>query len=127
MKCVIRKGDENILAVTNRDIVAVEALYLILCYKNYTRVKAKDKEEAVNETDAWVPSMQYRWQRSSQCLAEFQRFDLDAVFEKKNPLHIAMLLSRFLSHLADELHSGCIYVTYSNRHCEGLCHLYTAY
>jgi len=43
MKCVIRKGDEKILAVTNRDIVAVEALYLILCYKNYTRAKAKDK------------------------------------------------------------------------------------
>lgn len=36
-KCATQKGDENILAVTSRDIVAAEAHYHISCYKNYMR------------------------------------------------------------------------------------------
>ena len=38
-KCAILKGDEKILALTNRDIVAAEALYHCSCYKIYTKVK----------------------------------------------------------------------------------------
>ena len=44
-ECAIHKGDENIIAVTSRDIVAAEAHYHLSCYKNYTRVKIKDTGE----------------------------------------------------------------------------------
>ena len=37
-------GDEKILALTSRDIVAAEAQYHASCYKNYTRAKMKDQE-----------------------------------------------------------------------------------
>jgi len=55
-ECAIQKGDENILAVTSRDIVAAEAHHNVSCYNNYTRVKkieheCKDKNEKENETD----------------------------------------------------------------------------
>ena len=42
--CAIQKGDEKILAVTSRDIVAAEAHYHISCYKNYTRDSTKTSE-----------------------------------------------------------------------------------
>ena len=55
-KCAIQKGDEKILAVTSRDIVAAEAHYHVSCYKNYTRdgtkiPEYKDKINKVNEKD----------------------------------------------------------------------------
>ena len=43
-KCAIQKGDERILAVTSRDIVAAEAHYHVSCYKNYKRDGAKIPE-----------------------------------------------------------------------------------
>ena len=43
-ECAIRKGDEKILAVTSRHIVAAEAHYHHSCYKNYTRIKTKECE-----------------------------------------------------------------------------------
>ena len=55
-KCATQKGDENILAVTSRDIVAAEAHYHISCYKNYTRDSTKtpeykDESNEENETE----------------------------------------------------------------------------
>ena len=41
-ECATQKGDENILAVTSRDIVAAEAHYHVSCYKDYTRIKKKE-------------------------------------------------------------------------------------
>lgn len=53
-ECAVQKGDEKILAVTSRDIVAAEAHYHRSCYKNYTRVKTKEHEhegKGENESD----------------------------------------------------------------------------
>ena len=49
--CAIQKGDEKILAVTSRDIVAAEAHYHISCYRNYTRdsTKTSENKEKGNE------------------------------------------------------------------------------
>ena len=43
-KCATLKGDEKILALTSRDIVAAEAHYHCSCYKIYTKVKIKERE-----------------------------------------------------------------------------------
>lgn len=40
-KCAIQRGDDKIIAITSRDIVAAEAHYHVSCYKNYTRDVAK--------------------------------------------------------------------------------------
>lgn len=50
-ECATRKGDDKILAVTSRDIVAAEAHYHISCYKDYTRIIKKDKGHNDEETD----------------------------------------------------------------------------
>ena len=42
-ECATLKGDEKILAVTSRDIVAAEAHYHFSCYRNYTRGSSEDK------------------------------------------------------------------------------------
>ncbi len=48
-KFAIQKGDEHIIAVTSRDIVAAEAHYHTSCYKNYTRnIKNKTESEKGN-------------------------------------------------------------------------------
>lgn len=51
----MQKGDETILRVTSRDIVAAEAHYHVSCYKNYTRGNTskpeyEDKSEKENDT-----------------------------------------------------------------------------
>ena len=43
-ECATQKGDENIPAVTSRDLVAAEAKYHVSCYKNYIRVKKVEHE-----------------------------------------------------------------------------------
>ena len=50
-KCAILKGDEKILALTSRDIVAAEAHYHCSCYKIYTKVKTKEHEHECEKTD----------------------------------------------------------------------------
>ena len=50
-KCAILKGDEKILALTSRDIVAAEAHYHCSCYKIYTKVKTKEREHECEKTD----------------------------------------------------------------------------
>ena len=40
-ECATRKGDDKILSITNRDIVAAEAHYHVSCYKDYTRIMKK--------------------------------------------------------------------------------------
>ena len=54
--CAIKKGDNKIMAITSRDIVAAEAHYHTSCYKNYTRVikkASKDDDERVSEDDTY--------------------------------------------------------------------------
>lgn len=50
-ECATQKGDEKILAVTSRDIVAAEAHYHISCYKDYTRIKKKEPEYKENDEE----------------------------------------------------------------------------
>ena len=45
------KGDEKILALTSRDIVAAEAHYHCSCYMIYTKVKTKEREHECEKTD----------------------------------------------------------------------------
>ena len=55
--CAIKKGDNKIMAITSRDIVAAEAHYHTSCYKNYTRVikkASKDDDERVSENDILI-------------------------------------------------------------------------
>ncbi len=50
-KCAILKGDEKILALASRDMVAAEAHYHCSCYKIYTKVKIKEHEYQCEKTD----------------------------------------------------------------------------
>ncbi|XP_062584618.1 uncharacterized protein LOC134246311 [Saccostrea cucullata] len=53
-ECAIQRGDDKIIAVTSRDIVAAEAHYHISCYKEYTKVKKselKDTDQTNTESD----------------------------------------------------------------------------
>lgn len=51
-ECAILKGDDKILAITSRDIVAAEAQYHISCYKRYTvKVTVKECKEKDNDDD----------------------------------------------------------------------------
>ena len=42
--CAILKNDARILAITSRDIVAMEAHYHASCYKSYTNIKTKERD-----------------------------------------------------------------------------------
>jgi len=59
-ECAIKKGDEHIIAVTSRDIVAAEAHHHASCYRNYTRVKETVKEPNVETEEDLDPDEQYR-------------------------------------------------------------------
>ncbi len=48
-ECAIQKGDEKIIGITSRDIVAAEAHYHLSCYKKYTKLKTKGKDNEKEE------------------------------------------------------------------------------
>jgi len=45
----VRKGDERMVALTSRDIVAAEAHYHTSCYRNYTRDNENEEEKETHE------------------------------------------------------------------------------
>ena len=45
-ECATRKGDDKILSVTSRDMVAAEVHYHVSCYKDYTRIMKKSDYKA---------------------------------------------------------------------------------
>ncbi len=66
-ECAIQKGDEKIIGITSRDIVAAEAHYHLSCYKKYTKLKTKGKDNEkggdesyqVIEREAFVDLFKY--------------------------------------------------------------------
>ncbi len=66
-ECAIQKGDEKIIGITSRYIVAAEAHYHLSCYKKYTKLKTKGKDNEkggdesyqVIEREAFVDLFKY--------------------------------------------------------------------
>ena len=50
-KLAVERGDEKIIAVTSRDIVAAEAHYHVSCYKNFTSTKGYGPSSTNEKTD----------------------------------------------------------------------------
>ena len=50
-KLAVERGDEKIIAVTSRDIVAAEAHYHVSCYKNFTSTKGYRPSSTNEKTD----------------------------------------------------------------------------
>ena len=86
--CAIRKGDEKIIAVTSREIVAAEAHYHRLCYRNYTR--AKSEHEGGDSSNLY----QKIEKESHARLFEYIRTD---IFPSKKIVPIASLTAKLES------------------------------
>ena len=80
--CAIRKGDEKIIAVTSRDIVAAEAHYHWSCYRNYTR--AKSEHEGGNSCTLYQKI-------ESESYAKLFEYIRTEIFPSKNIVTIASL------------------------------------
>ena len=79
-ECAIQKGDEKILRVTSRDIVAAEAHYHVSCYKNYTRgntCKPEYEDKNENENDIAKEQLYQAIEREAYSnLLEYIRTDI---------------------------------------------------
>jgi len=98
-ECAIHKGDEKILTVTSRDIVAAEAHYHHSCYKNYTRVKIKD----AGEKDAYEMA-------EREAYANLFEYIRSEIIPKKEIVSVAFLCSKLESFMLscgiDHLHDS---------------------
>ena len=87
-KFAVEKGDEKIIAVASRDIVAAEAHYHVSCYKNYTRNSTKafesDKENGIkeNQTDE-TDDLQYEIIERKAFTNLFEYIRSDIILNKK--------------------------------------------
>ena len=91
-ECATLKGDEKILAVTSRDIVAAEAHYHFSCYRNYTRgVKTKQ------------PDQEKRYEKvEGEALANLFDYIRRDIIPSKKVLPLASLTSKLESFMSAE-------------------------
>ena len=94
----IQKGDEKLLALTSRDIVAAGAHYHVSCYKNYTRANeynVENENENENETDGF--ELYHRIKREAYAeLFEYMRTD---IIPNKKIIPITSLTTKLESYM----------------------------